>query len=95
MVPRGEAQSGRGPVPCISDSPVAEIAVNVRRRMSLSMEATLAEQVREFLQEETRGANLHLCQVCGSCVSRCHLRDVLPEVNPRKIVRLTLSGCLE
>ncbi|MEW6443795.1 MAG: (Fe-S)-binding protein [bacterium] len=46
----------------------------------------------EILSEEAHGGKLALCHTCGACLSRCHLRDVVPEANPRRFVRMVANG---
>jgi Fe-S oxidoreductase len=46
----------------------------------------------ELLDRESTGRKLLLCHTCGSCLSRCFLKDVVPEVNPRKFVRMVCNG---
>ena len=46
----------------------------------------------EILAQEGHGENLSLCHTCGSCLSRCHLKDTVPEANPRRFVRMVSNG---
>ena len=46
----------------------------------------------EYLGRAITGKNPDLCQTCGSCLSRCFLKDVVPEANPRKFVRMVCNG---
>jgi len=46
----------------------------------------------ENIGRETHGENLLLCHTCGSCLSRCHLTETVPEANPRQFVRLLANG---
>jgi len=46
----------------------------------------------EILGQEALGENLSLCHTCGSCLSRCHLKDAVPEANPRRFARIVSNG---
>ena len=49
-------------------------------------------RVFEILGKETHGENLPLCHTCGSCLSRCHLQEAVPEANPRQFIRMLANG---
>ncbi|MGW8321173.1 MAG: 4Fe-4S dicluster domain-containing protein, partial [Thermodesulfobacteriota bacterium] len=60
--------------------------------MSGSRELKQHSRSIEYLGRAITGKNPDLCQVCGSCLSRCFLKDVVPEANPRKFVRMVCNG---
>ena len=60
--------------------------------MSGSRELKQDSRVIEYLGRAITGKNPDLCQTCGSCLSRCFLKDVVPEANPRKFVRMVCNG---
>ena len=60
--------------------------------MSGSRELKQDSRMIEYLGRAITGKNPDLCQTCGSCLSRCFLKDVVPEANPRKFVRMVSNG---
>jgi Fe-S oxidoreductase len=48
----------------------------------------LAENIRN----SNKGEALDLCLTCGQCVSRCFLTDDYDLMNPRKLIRKTITG---
>ena len=60
--------------------------------MSPSISFKRDSRVMQLLDRESTGRKLLLCHTCGSCLSRCFLKDAVPEVNPRKFVRMVCNG---
>jgi Fe-S oxidoreductase len=60
--------------------------------MSRSRKLEKDSRAIELLGKAITGKNIFLCHTCGSCLSRCFLKDVVPEVNPRKFVRMVCNG---
>ncbi len=49
-------------------------------------------KILKLLKKEPTGKKLLLCHTCGSCLSRCFLKEAVPEVNPKKFVRMVSNG---
>lgn len=60
--------------------------------MTEPLERNPGSSMFEVLAEEPTGRSLALCHTCGSCLSRCFLKDAVPEFNPRKFVRMVAMG---
>ena len=60
--------------------------------MGDSAELNPSADMLRILDEEPTGDTLRLCHTCGSCVSRCFLKDAVPGVNPRRLVRAVANG---
>jgi Fe-S oxidoreductase len=60
--------------------------------MSRSLALERGSRAMELLGREATGEKVLLCHTCGSCLSRCFLKDAVPEANPRKFVRMLCNG---
>ena len=59
------------------------------------MTVVLNEQDTKFkyeVAEEPGGENIKLCFACGLCTASCPVADIIPEYNPRKIIRMVILG---